>query len=228
LGKSIVRPPSACPSCGVELRARDNVPIFSWLALRGRCARCGAPISVRYLLVEITNAALWFGAAVRFGVNAEGAAAAVTGSILLALAVIDLEHRRLPNAIVVPSTVAAVLGSLIFAVATGSWRRLVASVACGAAAFLLFLLIALVSGGMGFGDVKLAAFVGVVTGWFDPTVTAAAVFFSFFAGGLAAVGMLATRRAQRKSAIPFGPAIAVGAMVALFVGADPVKAYLGF
>lgn len=226
-GESIVRPPSRCPSCGTDIGTLDNIPILSWLLLRGRCRSCRAPISFRYPLIEAATAALWVGCALRFDVLEEAAFAAVACTVLLALAAIDLEHRRLPNVIVLPSAAAAVVWVLGVAVARGDIDVLVTALACGAAAFALFFLIAFVSGGMGMGDVKLAGFIGVVTGRFAWEVTVAAVFASFFIGGAVAIGLLMARRAGRKSAIPFGPSMAAGAVLALFVGPSPVRTWLG-
>ena len=224
--ESIVRPPSSCPNCRAEIRARDNVPVLSYLLLRGRCRACGHPIAARYPLVELMTAALWVAAVLRF-VDVEPAAfVAVMGSVLLVLSAIDLDVRRLPNVIVVPSTVVAIVWVTALAAVHSEWTILARAVACGMAAFALFLLIALVSGGMGMGDVKLAGFIGVVTGRFGWEIAVGAVFASFFVGGAAAIVLLLVRRVGRKQAIPFGPAIAVGAIVALFAGPSPVRAWL--
>jgi leader peptidase (prepilin peptidase)/N-methyltransferase len=140
---------------------------------------------------------------------------------------IDLEHRRLPNIIVLPSTAAAAVWVLGVSVARGQLDVALTALVCGAAFFALLFVIALVSGGMGFGDVKLAAFVGLVTGRFAWQVTVAAMFAAFFAGGIVSVALLVLRRAGRKTAIPFGPYLALGAVIALFAGPAPVRAWLG-
>jgi leader peptidase (prepilin peptidase) / N-methyltransferase len=226
-GESIVSPPSRCPSCGTEIRPVDNVPILSWLLLRGRCRSCGAPISGRYPLVEASTAALWVVSALRFDAVEAAAFTAVAGTVLLALAMIDLEHKRLPNVIVLPATAGAVVWVGALAVAEGDVNLIVVALVCGTASFALFFLIAMVSGGMGFGDVKLAGFIGVVAGRFGWEVALAAVFASFFIGGAIAIALLALRRAGRKQAIPFGPAMAAGALVAVMAGPSPVRAWLG-
>jgi leader peptidase (prepilin peptidase)/N-methyltransferase len=225
-GVSIVAPPSACPSCGVEIKNRDNIPVLSYLLLRGRCRSCGASISIRYPLVEAANAALWAAAALRFEVIEQAIFVAVTLSVLLALAAIDLDVRRLPNAIVLPSTAAAIVWVAAASAVDGAWGVLRTSLLCGAAAFTLFFLIALVSGGMGMGDVKLAAFIGVVTGRFGWEVTVAAVFAAFLVGGGLGIVLLVAGKG-RKAKMPFGPAMAIGAVVALFAGTGPVRAWLG-
>jgi leader peptidase (prepilin peptidase)/N-methyltransferase len=226
--ESIVKPASRCPSCGTALRSRDNIPIVSWLVLGGRCRTCSAPIAKRYVVVEIVTALYWAACVVRFGVTEAGALVAVAGSVLIALALIDLEHRRLPNVIVLPSLVGALSWTLVSALVRSDLSSFATAVACGAAAFGVLLLIALVSGGMGMGDVKLAAFIGVVTGWFGGFVTLAAILFGFLIGGLTAIVLLVVRRAGRKTAMPFGPALAAGCIVAIFVGEGPVRSYFGY
>jgi leader peptidase (prepilin peptidase) / N-methyltransferase len=226
-GESVVRPASRCPSCGTELKAADNVPILSWLLLRGKCRTCRSPISSRYPLIEAATVALWVGCVLRFDTLEEAAFAAVASTVLLAVAAIDLEHRRLPNAIVLPATAGAIVWVAGVAIANRDADLFLTAAVCAAAAFALFFLIALVSGGMGMGDVKLAGFIGVVTGRFGWEVTVAAVFASFFVGGAIAILLLVTRRVGRKNAIPFGPSMAVGAVLALFAGSGPVQSWLG-
>jgi leader peptidase (prepilin peptidase) / N-methyltransferase len=231
-GESVVRPGSRCPACGEPIKARDNVPVLSWILLRGKCRNCGARISARYavveaLNVEALNAGLWIAAALRFEDIEAAAFVALVSSVLLALTMIDLEHRRLPNAIVLPAVAAAVAWVLLRAAVSGEWEVLTTALLCGAAAFSLLFVIAVVSRGMGFGDVKLAAFIGVATGRFGWEEAVAAVLLSFFAGGLVAVVLLVSRRRGRKEAMPFGPALAVGAVLAIFIGPAPVRAWLG-
>jgi leader peptidase (prepilin peptidase) / N-methyltransferase len=225
--ESIVRPPSACPRCGIELRPVDNIPLVSYLLLRGRCRTCREPISLRYPLVEAGNAALWAAAVARFGLTEEAAFVAFISSLLLALALIDLEHRRLPNVIVLPGLAAATVWLSARALISAEWRPFTVAVTCAAIAFLLFFLIALISGGMGMGDVKLSAFVGLVGGRFGWEVAVSSVMAGFFIGDLIAVGLLVGRRVGRKQAIPFGPSMAVGCIVAVFAGVGPVRAWLG-
>lgn len=226
-GGSLVAPPSTCPRCGVAVGGRDNVPIVSYLVLRGRCRSCGGSISGRYPLIELASAGAFVAAVWRFELGELAAFVAAACSVLLVLGVIDLEHRRVPNVIVVPGTVAAIVWVGAAAAVTGSWRTIVLPLATGSAAFALFLLIALVSGGMGFGDVKLAAFVGVVCGRFGWEVGVLAVFGSFVVGGTVAAALLIIGRRGRKDALPFAPSLAAGAIGALFAGPDPVRAWLG-
>jgi leader peptidase (prepilin peptidase)/N-methyltransferase len=178
-------------------------------------------------LIEVGVAALWACAALRFGASEEAALVALAGSTLIALSAIDLEHRRLPNVIVLPATAVAVVWVAIVATVEVDIDLAITAVACGVGAFALFFLIALVSGGMGMGDVKLAGFIGVVAGRFGWEVAVAAVFASFFVGGLVAIVLLIAGRAGRKTRVPFGPSMAAGALIGLFAGPDPVRAWLG-
>ncbi len=225
--ESIISPRSRCPSCGTELRTRDNIPLFSWIALKGRCRSCGEQIGGRYPLIELANGALWIAAALRFERPEEAVFVALFCSVLLALSAIDLEHKRLPNVIVLPSIVVALIWIAARSLTSGRWGIIRTAVECGLIAFAIFFVIALVSGGMGFGDVKLAGLIGLVAGRFGWEEAAAAVLLSFFAGGFAGLALLVTRRKGRKQTIPFGPALAFGGVLALFLGAGPVHAWLG-
>jgi leader peptidase (prepilin peptidase) / N-methyltransferase len=220
LGESVVRPGSKCPSCETEIRARDNIPIVSWLVLRARCRECRAEISPRYPIVETVTGLLWVACALRFDTVEEAAFVAVFGSVFLSLSAIDLDVHRLPNVIVLPSIVAAAVWVVGYAVATGAWGTAATAFAGGAGIFAVLFVIAFVSGGMGFGDVKLGALTGLVAGRFGWPVALGGLFFGFFVGGFVSVGLIVAGRKGRKDAIPFGPALAAGAVIALFVG-DP-------
>lgn len=226
-GMSLARPPSECPQCGTPIAPRDNVPVLSYALLRGRCRSCGARISTRYPLVEAAVTALWVLCVLRFEELETAAFVALASTVLGLVALIDLEHRRIPNAIVVPATTAALIWVFGVSAAAGEWRVLLRAVACGGAFFLVLLIIALVSGGMGFGDVKLGAFIGLVTGRFGVGVAVAGALAGFILGGLVAVGLLAARRSGRKDALAFGPWMALGAVAALFAGEGPVRSWLG-
>jgi leader peptidase (prepilin peptidase)/N-methyltransferase len=230
-GESIVSPPSACPRCGHMIRPRDNVPVVSWIVLRGRCRDCREPISVRYPLVEA-------GTGVVFGLTAwwTGATWALPAylylaGIAVALALIDLDTKRLPNAIVLPSYPVAIA---LLALAswspggTSDWQPLVrALLGCAALFAVYFVLMVVYPSGMGFGDVKLAGVVGLYLGWTGWDAVAVGWFAAFVLGGGYAIGLLATRRASRKSGIPFGPWLLLGAGVGLVSGAQVVGWYLG-
>jgi leader peptidase (prepilin peptidase)/N-methyltransferase len=226
-GLSVVRPSSACPACDASIKPRDNIPVVSFVSLRGRCRSCGAAISLRYPLVEAATAALGVGAVLRFGASDAAAFVGLGGAVLIAIAMIDLEHRRVPNVIVLPATAAAAVWVLVIAAITGHWRLAASALGSGAAGFVLLFVIALVSGGMGMGDVKLAAFIGVFTGRFGWEVAVLGLFAGFLLGGVVAGGLLVAGRRGRKDALPFAPALAAGAIIAVFWGTGPVRAWLG-
>lgn len=241
-GRSVISPPSACPNCGHPVRPRDNVPIMSWLVLRGRCRDCSAPISSRYPLVE-AGTALFFAAVAAVFVPAALAAtvAPVTAASIVtlcaylyfaafsvALALIDLDTHRLPNLIVLPGYGVGALLLLIATILSGNYGALVPAAVGAASLGLLYLIAALAyPGGMGMGDVKLAGVIGLFLGWQGWAQLAVGAFAAFLLGGLFAVGLLVTRRAKRTTGIPFGPWMLLGAWVAIFFGAAIFRGYLG-
>jgi leader peptidase (prepilin peptidase) / N-methyltransferase len=219
-GESLVRPGSQCPACGTPVRPYDNVPVLSWLVLRGRCRACGAPISPRYPLVEAATGLLWLGVALRGGEAVEVVTGLLLVTALVPLVLIDLEHRLLPNRITGPAAAALLVAALALDPG-GVPERLAAAAAAGG----VFLLAALAHPrGMGMGDVKLAAVLGLALG----REVAAALFVALLAGTLVGLAVIARKGARegRKTAVPFGPFLALGAVVALFAGAAMVDAYL--
>jgi leader peptidase (prepilin peptidase)/N-methyltransferase len=231
LGLSIVSPGSACPSCGTAIAPRDNIPVLSWLLLRARCRACGEHISARYPLVELVTGLLW----VALGWWAIGADALavlplllVLGSAGVALTMIDIDHHRLPDAIVLPLYPVTVVG-LVFAGLIGhAWP--LAATAIGAGAWLLLIggLWLLTGGrGMGFGDVKLAPVLGATLGWIGVGTALVGLLAAFVLGGLLGVVLLVSGRAGRKAKMPFGPFLLAGALVGLFWGAALWDAYVG-
>lgn len=226
-GESVVHPRSSCPRCGTEIRARDNVPVLSWLLLRGRCRSCGEPISVRYPLVEAGTAGLFILVGLRFGVSWELPAYLYLAAIAIALALIDLDVHKLPNAIVLPAypVTAVLLGGA--ALGTGEWDSLVRAVLAGVVLFGAYFLMALAyPTGMGWGDVKLAGVLGAYLGWISWGVLAVGAFSAFLLGGLYALALVALRRAGRKSGIPFGPWMLLGAAVGIGWGEQIWQGYL--
>ncbi|OFW66939.1 MAG: hypothetical protein A2Z12_00840 [Actinobacteria bacterium RBG_16_68_21] len=227
-GISIVRPPSACPNCRAEIRAVDNIPVLSWVLLRGRCRACGQPISVRYPLVEAASGALFGITAAVIGLSWVLPAYLWFAAVTLVLAVVDLDEKRLPNLILYPGTAVAVVLLSTGALLEGTSGRLGQALAGGAAYFGGLLVIALVArGGFGMGDVKLAFLLGVFAAYRSWGSLAVAVFAAFVLGGLSAIVLMATRRAGRRDTIPFGPALVVGAWVAIAAGEAIASWYLG-
>jgi leader peptidase (prepilin peptidase)/N-methyltransferase len=219
-GESLVSPGSRCPSCGTPVKPYDNVPVLSWLLLRGRCRHCGEPIAWRYPAVELATAAL-YAAVVATRDDAQGIALGlILVTALVPIVLIDLERRLIPNLITGPAAVAAVVAGLVLDI-DGLGEQLIA----GAAAGGFFLLAALAyPRGMGMGDVKLAGMLGLYLG----RAVAPAVFIALVAGVLVG-GVIMARlgaREGRKAAVPFGPFLALGALIAMFVGDGLVDAYL--
>ena len=226
-GESVVSPPSACPGCNTAIRPRDNVPVASWLLLKGRCRDCSAPISKRYPLVEAGCAALFVVMALRFGLDPALPAYLYLAAVGLALALIDLDVRRLPDALTLPSyPVAFVLlgGAALFGSDSGSLLRAVlGALVVGGLYFALWFAY---PKGMGFGDVKLAGVLGLYLGWLGWPELLVGVFAAHLLGGTVAVGMLARGRAGRRTAVPFGPFLVAGAFVAVLVGTPVAHAWL--
>lgn len=220
-GESIVAPRSRCPACGAQIAAYDNVPLFSWLLLRGRARCCGTSISVRYPLTEVALGLLFVATTlVLWDDPGEIALGLVFVSMLLAVTLTDLERRIIPNKILL---VAAVLGLALAAASDpGSLaERVAAAVGAGG---LLFLAALAYPRGMGLGDVKLAAVMGLFLG----RNVAPALFVALFAGALVGLAMIArSGAAARKQAIPFGPYLALGGVVGLLAGDQLVEWYLG-
>ena len=226
-GESIVSPPSACPGCAQPVRPRDNVPVVSWLLLRGRCRDCAAPISRRYPLVELGTASLFAVLALRLGADPALPAFLALGAVGLALALIDADVRRLPDVLTLP-TYPVLLGLLGLAAVLGSGsgtlgRAVLGGVAMTAVYLALFLAH---PGGMGFGDVKLSGLLGLATAWLGWGAFAVGLFAGFLLGGVYGVGLVLSGRGGRKSAVPFGPFMLAGALLAVLAGEDLARAYL--
>ena len=219
-GESLLRPGSHCPRCAAAIKAWHNVPVLGWLVLRGRCAACGAPISARYPLVELGTAALFVAVTARIGLTLALPAYLYLAAITVALALIDLDVLRLPNSIVLPSYVVGALLLAPGAIVHGDWRSAARGLLAMSVLWAFYFAIALIyPGGMGYGDVKLAGLLGLYLGWLGWGSVAVGTFAAFLLGGLVGVVLLATGRAGRKTAIPFGPAMLAGAMLALFAAA---------
>lgn len=218
--ESLITPASHCPNCGTPVKPYDNIPVLSWLLLRGHCRSCAEPISPRYPLVEALTAALCVGA-----VLAHHSPVGIALSVLLILlivpaALIDLEHRIIPNRITAFGAVLALAVGLALD-PSGEPERLIA--AGGAGGFLLLAALAY-PGGMGMGDVKLAGMMGLFLG----AAVAPAILAALLAGVSVGAVIIAHKGAQagRKTAVPFGPFLALGALVAVFAGQPLVDVYV--
>jgi leader peptidase (prepilin peptidase)/N-methyltransferase len=226
--ESIVRPSSRCPSCGEPISSRDNVPVVSWLVLRGRCRHCGAPISARYPAVELTTAGLFALTAWRLERGTDLIAYLPLVWVLVVLSAIDIEHKLLPNRIVLPA-VAAMLVLLAVAAALGpGWGEWVRALAAGAASFAGFLVLVLIAPrGMGMGDVKLAGLLGLGLGYVGWGNVFVGFFVAFLAGSVGGLALVAARRTGMKAEIPFGPYLALGTLVGILWGEAIRRIWLG-
>lgn len=240
-GASVVRPGSACPGCGHAIRGYDNIPVLSWLLLRGRCRDCSAPISARYPLVEAGTAVFFALVAWRLlpAALAGDSVPTIAGGILalvaflylaavsVALALIDLDTHRLPNPIVLPAYLVGAALLTAAALLAGDPARLVSAGIGMASLFAFYLVLALIRpDGMGMGDVKLAGVLGLFLGWLGWGPLAVGAFAAFVLGGVFGVALMIVRRAGRRSRIPFGPWMLLGAWVGVFAGEAIAAWYL--
>jgi leader peptidase (prepilin peptidase)/N-methyltransferase len=238
-GESLLRPASHCPQCTSPVRPWHNVPVVGWVVLRGRCADCATPIGIRYPLVELGTAALFVAVAARLIANAPAAGSAglrlpaspplsawlylpawlYLAAIAVALALIDLDVLRLPDAIVLPSYVVAPVLLLPGVIVERDWSAALRGVLAMAALWTLYFLLSLYRGGMGPGDVKLAGVLGLYLGWLGWPSVAVGTLAAFVIGGAAGLVLIAAGRAGRRTALPFGPSMLAGALIALFAAA---------
>ena len=224
-GESVLRPRSRCPSCGAEIRNRDNVPVISYLLLRGRCRSCGARIPARYPALELATAVLVVTGAAAYERVWVAVMIAAFLALMPAIAWIDIERRIIPNRITYPAFVGFALFVVVARLADGGTdpvRALVGALLYGGVLFV----VAVISRGMGMGDVKLALVIGVVLGSIGLALVGVAVAAAVLFGGVGGVVALLIGR-DRKSMIPFGPYMAAAAIVAAFWGAPIADWYLG-
>ena len=226
-GESVVRPPSHCPACDNPVRPRDNVPVVSWLLLRGRCRDCSAPISPRYPLVEAATGALFLVMALRIGLEPELPAFLYLAAIGVALWMIDIDVRRLPDPIVLPSYVVGTVLLAVAAAVSQEWEPLVRALIGMAALYAFYFVLALIyPAGMGFGDVKLAGVLGLYLAWLGWAELVVGAFLGFMLGGVVGILLMLTRRAGRKSQLPFGPYMLAGAFLSILWGGALADLYL--
>lgn len=227
--EGIVPARGKCPNCGRAFRGAENLPIVSYLIQRGRCRSCGAGISVRHPLIELGTALLFALVSVKFGVSIEAVVFAAFLWSLVVLTAIDLEHRLLPNRVVYPVFVGGWVGLTIAAVVNDDLSSL-RNAAVGMLIFggFFFVVAFVYPAGMGGGDVKLAFALGTFLGYLGgPGLVAVGMFLSFLLGGVVGVAAMMLSDAGRKTQIPFGPFLALGTMIAVFVGQSIADFYLG-
>ncbi|WFR68617.1 prepilin peptidase [Curtobacterium flaccumfaciens] len=238
-GMSVIAPASACTKCGRAIRGLDNVPVLSWLVLRGRCRDCSEPIALRYPLVEAGTAVLFLAVGIRFLPSAEIPGAALVGHVVLlvallylmatsvVLALIDVDTHTLPNRIVLPMYPVLIVLLSVTSALTGDWSALLRGLFGLAVLGGVYLVLAIaVPRGMGFGDVKLAGVLGLVLAYLGWGPLAVGAFGAFLLGGTFGIVLLVARRADRATGIPFGPWMLLGAWVGAFAGSPIWHAYL--
>jgi leader peptidase (prepilin peptidase)/N-methyltransferase len=218
-GESLWRPGSRCPSCGADVKPWDNLPVVSWLLLRGRCRNCGAAISARYPIVEALTAAAFVTAAATRGVDDDLALWLPFAAVLIAVAGIDLDHKIIPDKILLPAAVWGLAATILFRP-----DNVDDGLIAGASAFVALFAAALAyPAGMGMGDVKLAGVMGIYLG----SSVAPAMLAAFLAGSIVGIAIIAREgRDARKKGVPFGPFLALGGLVGIFAGPELVDLYV--
>jgi leader peptidase (prepilin peptidase)/N-methyltransferase len=219
--ESVVAPRSRCPACGMAIIARDNIPVLSWLLLKGRCRYCHSKISIRYPIVEIACAVLFGGLAGRLGLDWDLPAMLALFAGLLAVSITDVEHMVVPRAIVYPTTALVASLFLFDAGVTGQWHRLLIAGLCAVGWFLTFLAINLLNSRyLGFGDVRLSFLLGLGLGWFGVRFVILGFFASSFLGAVIGLVLIASKKVGRQQPIPFGVFLAMGTAFAVFAGPE--------
>lgn len=217
--RSLLRPGSTCPGCGTAIAWHDNIPVLSYVLLRGRCRTCGMGITWRYPVIELATAALWGVAYVAWGFTPEFGVAVLFLTSLVAITAIDVERGIIPDLITLPGILAGLGANLI--TDRGGWLDSILGIVVGGGLF--FVIIVASGGGMGGGDMKLGAMFGAFLGW---KVTLLAVFIAVVLGGALALTLMASGRVRRKDPIPFGPFLAAGGAISLFWGEKVMRWYL--
>lgn len=240
--QSLIKPPSHCSECNNRLSAKDLIPIISYIWLKGRCRYCEAHIPLRILLVELITSLLFILIFWRFGITPQLPVIIIYTCVFIVITVIDLEQGIIPNSITYPFMIIAILvmtflgsgiNNGILSIDYFGWRQtlpflanLFDSLIGGILAFVFLLLIVIISrGGMGIGDVKLAAIIGFMTAF---PMMIIALFLAIISGGIVAAVLLITRRKQRKDTVPFGPFLCLGALITLLWGSNILNWYLGY
>jgi leader peptidase (prepilin peptidase)/N-methyltransferase len=224
--ESVARPPSHCPTCDAPISHRDNIPVVSWLLLRGRCRHCAQPISPRYPLVEAATAALFVGFAIHFGIHAVLPAYLYIAAVGIALAMIDIDLQRLPDILTLPSYPIAIallgIAALVDDHPHALLRALLGMAALAAFYWGTYLVY---PAGMGRGDAKLAGVVGLYLGWLGWGQVAVGAFAAFLVGGVVSVALVLFKDGGRKTKVPFGPFMLLGLLIGIFFGHWLAHAY---
>ncbi len=226
--ESIVKPRSHCPSCDTLIETRDNIPIASWLLLRGRCRHCGEHISVRYPFIELLTGVLFAAVGAEYADSWALPAFLLLTAGLIAISAIDLEHFIIPNRIVYPLGYASVVLLAFAALMENDWSAFGRSLLGALAAFTFFFILHLVApGGMGFGDVRLSFVLGMFLGWLGWADVIGGLFAGFLYGAVIGIVLIAVGSRGRRQHIPFGPFLAAGTMTFVLFGDQIVNWWRG-
>ncbi|MFC6238359.1 prepilin peptidase [Longivirga aurantiaca] len=225
-GLSVVHPPSRCPTCEQEISPRDNIPIVSWLVLRGRCRGCGTSISPRYLVVEALTGVLFVLMLLHFGLSWALPAYLYLVAVGVALAFIDYDTKRLPDVLTLPSYAVALVLLLLPAILDGDWTSYLRAVLGGLALLAFYFVVWFIRpDAMGFGDVKFAGVLGIYLGWLSWGHVALGGFLGFLLGAVGGVALMAFTSAGRKTKVPFGPFMIAGAGLTILLGQPVIDWY---
>lgn len=216
-GQNVLRPPGRCPMCGGTLRPADMVPVAAWVRLRGHCRACGQPFGSWYVAAEVITCALFAGLGLRIGPSAALPAFCYLAAVSVALAVIDLRCRRLPDLLTLPSYPIALTLLIVAApFIHNGWSKVIHGLIGMAVLGAFYLLLAFIyPAGIGWGDVKLSGVLGLYLGWCGARVFVSGVLAGYLLAAAAGIGLIAARRATRKTPIPFGPFMLAGALAAI-------------
>ncbi len=227
-GGSVVAPPSRCGNCGLRLGPLDLFPVLSWVVLRGKCRQCGQKIGIEPLVLELATATLFVIFALKFRDDAVLPAFCILAATLVVQTWIDLQTQRLPREITFWGAGLGGIALIVAAIVNDEPERIwMAALGAVIALALMAAIYYASKGGMGFGDVILAPLLGMYLGWLNPGIVAPGLFFGFIAGAVVGVAMMAGNKAGRRTAVPFGPFLALGTVVAVFVGQGFVDIVMG-
>lgn len=225
--RSVLKPLPACPACAARIAGADNIPVLSWVLLKGHCRSCHARIPARYPCVEALVGLLFAFTGLRFGLSWTGVAEAALAAGLVVLAFIDLDHMLLPRKIVYATLTLVGVALVAGAASGGQWGRLGVAVVCGVVAWFLFFALNFVRPkALGFGDVRLALLIGFGLGWLGAAYAFLGFVLASILGAVAGTVMIAMGRASRKTPVPFGIFLAAGAVLSALAGSPVVNWYL--